>query len=275
MKIIKRIGILLGFLILCALLALGYAFLIEPALTVTSIHSFGQDGSDAHLRVVQLTDIQVSESYSEDRLAKLAEKVNALSPDVIVFTGDLFDNYAQYHPTEAVTAALSAFRAQYGKYAVWGNRDYGGGAQRIYEQVLFDADFTLLENDSVSIPLSDGTLLIGGLDDALLGAPDIPAVSASMQQTADYRILLLHEPDIADDLPSGTADLLLAGHSHGGQVRIPPFFDGIKNTLAGTYTRGFYEVNGMRLYVSSGLGTSHIPVRFLVPPEIAVFDISF
>ena len=91
-------------------------------------------------------------------------------------------------------------------------------------------------------------------------------------KNCDYRILMLHEPDAADRLPAQNADLILAGHSHGGQVKLP-FFK-MKTSLAKKYTNGFYSVNGMKLFVNTGIGTSHYPVRFFVPPEIDVFHIS-
>lgn len=276
MKFIRKTLIFVLCLFLTAALLAGYAFKIEPAMLFT--HYYDLNAPDRKItqviRVVQLSDIQVNAYYTEHNLAKLVDKVNDLSPDVIVFTGDLFDNFSKYKAVESVTQALSSLHADYGKYAVWGNRDYGGGASRVYADMMSESGFTLLNNEGVNITTTKGQkLFIGGLDDALLGFPDISATLRYMENDADYRIILLHEPDIADRFDTDSANLLLAGHSHGGQVRLP-FIKSPVTALAEKYTSGFYDLSeSMKLYVNTGIGTSHIPVRFMVPPEIAVFNI--
>ena len=118
-------------------------------------------------------------------------------------------------------------------------------------------------------------VLLCGLDDGLFGAPD-DAQFPQQMDTFAYRILLLHEPDLAQRWVQSDFQLILAGHSHGGQVRLP-FGAGLRTVLAEQYTRHFYTLNeetGLQLYVNTGLGTSHLPVRFGVVPEIAVFDIT-
>lgn len=277
MRFFKKIGKTLLVLLLCSCLLLLYAFKIEPFLLFSHSYTLSAPGVQAAetITLVQISDIQISEAYPEENLKKLVKKVNAASPDIIVFTGDLYDNYARYHANTSVKEALSDMIAPYGKFAIWGNRDYGGGASRVYSELMESSGFTLLENSSTSITFqNDKTLLIGGLDDALLGAADVEAIKLAMDAPADYRILLLHEPDILNRLEYDTANLALAGHSHGGQVRLP-FFQGIRTSLAKEYTRGFYDIGSMKLYVNTGLGTSHIPIRFMVPPEIAIFHISF
>lgn len=276
MRLIRKTLIFVLCLFLTAALLAGYAFQIEPLMTFT--HYYDLNAPDRKItqviRVVQLSDIQVNAYYTEHNLAKLVEKVNDLSPDVIVFTGDLFDNFSKYQAVDAVTQALSSLDAAYGKYAVWGNRDYGGGASRVYADIMLDSGFTLLENEGITITTSKGQeLFIGGLDDALLGSPDISATLSHMENDPDYRIILLHEPDMADRFETDSANLLLAGHSHGGQVKLP-FIKSPSTALAEKYTSGFYDLSTtMKLYVNTGIGTSHIPVRFMVPPEIAVFNI--
>lgn len=276
MIFIRKILIFVLCLFLTGALLAGYAFKIEPAMLFT--HYYDLNAPDRKItqviRVIQLSDIQVNAYYTEHNLDKLVDKVNDLSPDVIVFTGDLFDNFSKYKAVDAVTLALSSLNASYGKYAVWGNRDYGGGASQVYADIMSDSGFTLLKNEGATITTTNGQeLFIGGLDDALLGTPDISATLGQMGNEPDYRIILLHEPDLADRLEMDSADLLLAGHSHGGQVRLP-FIKSPSTAFAEKYTAGFYDLSkNMKLYVNTGIGTSHIPVRFMVPPEIAVFNI--
>ncbi len=266
-KIVLLLIILIGLLI-------GYAFKVEPKMTVVHSYDLNEDKGES-VKVVQLSDIQVSETYTIEQLNNLVEKVNKLSPDMIVFTGDLFENFSMFQPLQEVTDSLSNLEATIGKYAIWGNRDYGGGAARVYEPLLRDSGFTLLKNSGVNVQLSNGKkLFIGGLDDGLLGNPNVDHMLAYMENDTDYEIVIMHEPDMADLLKDTSIDLLLAGHSHGGQIQIP-FIKSISTSLAEKYSEGFYDINnnGTQLYVNTGIGTSRIAARFMVPPEISVFNI--
>ncbi len=267
-KIVLLVVVLIGLLV-------GYAFKIEPKMLVVHSYHLNED-KGASVKIVQISDIQVSETYTVNQLNRLVEKINQISPDMIVFTGDLFENFSTFPKKQEVTDSLSQLNATVGKFAVWGNRDYGGGAFKIYEDLLTNAGFTLLNNSGVTVPVTnDKKLFIGGMDDGLLGKPDIDLLLSQMDDTYDYEIVLMHEPDMAELLQDTSVNLLLAGHSHGGQIRIP-FMKTIKTSLAEKYDDGFYTINkdnGMQLYVNTGIGTSRIAARFMVPPEIAVFTI--
>lgn len=278
MKVLKKFVKTFINLSICTCLVIVYAFKVEPLTIVTHVYELNEKAvnSDQILRVVQLSDIHISESYTTKKLNHLVNEVNQLSPHIIVFTGDLFDNFAEYGPVQETTDALGKLEASYGKYAIYGNRDYGGGAVRKYESILVNAGFTVLKNDGTILTVANGKrIFIGGLDDALLGNPDIDSTLKEIDVAYDYTIMLMHEPDMADYFKESSVDLILAGHSHGGQVRIP-FFNEVTTSLAEKYTKGFYTINEgteMLLYVNTGIGTTHIPIRFMVPPEIAVFDI--
>ncbi|MFV0393194.1 MAG: metallophosphoesterase [Coprobacillaceae bacterium] len=224
--------------------------------------------------VVQISDLHISKNYTADRINKIVEEINEKSPDIVIFTGDLFDNYAVYGPTEEVIQNLSKIEATYGKYAIWGNHDYGGGASKVYEETMSASGFTLLSNTGEAIELSNKQVIfIGGLDDSLLGNPNIANIQSLMQEEYAYSILLTHEPDSVDLFQDIDMDLVLSGHSHGGQIYIPGI-ELVKTSMAQNYTSGFYTINeGTELYVNTGIGTTKIAARFLVPPEIAVFNI--
>lgn len=253
-----------------------YAFFIEPKRIVLHTHQIGHPSNTEQtpLKIIQLSDIHVQASYSTNQLEKIVAKTNAQKPDIILFTGDLFDNYAKYGPTDAVIKTLSQLSAPLGKFAVFGNHDYGGGALHVYPEILAAAGFQLLQNSGTTISIPSGhSLYIGGLDDALLGTPSIPEALANKSKS-DYTILLSHEPDAVNLDVTKDIQLILSGHSHGGQVKIP-FFP-IKNVLAENYSDGFYSLSETTtLFVNTGLGTTAIPVRLGVPPEITLFNLYF
>ncbi|WP_346349906.1 metallophosphoesterase [Lactococcus petauri] len=250
-----------------------YAWKVEPFLVHVNHVELGKKNERTPLNVVQISDLQVSEYYETNRLDKVIEKVNAQNPDILLFTGDLFDNYSKYPEQMApMIEKLKAFKANIGKYAVWGNHDYGGGAVRVYEDVMSAGGFVVLRNQGETLTLSDGRqVFLGGLDDSLLGNPSVSDTLA-YRQNYDYAITMTHEPDVADAFIGTDTQLVLAGHSHGGQVWIP--FYPIKNVLAEKYTRGLYQLDAItQLYVNTGIGTTSIHARFGVIPEVTQFTI--
>ncbi|WP_407350530.1 metallophosphoesterase [Lactococcus garvieae] len=270
----KRVLLSLLSLLILLIIALPfYAWKVEPFLVHVNHVELGKKNERTPLNVVQISDLQVSEYYETNRLDKVIEKVNAQKPDILLFTGDLFDNYSKYpEQREPMIEKLKAFKANIGKYAVWGNHDYGGGAVRVYEDVMSAGGFTVLRNQGETLTLSDGRqVFLGGLDDSLLGNPSVSDTLA-YRQNYDYAITMTHEPDVADAFIGTDTQLVLAGHSHGGQVWIP--FYSIKNVLAEKYTRGLYQLDAItQLYVNTGIGTTSIHARFGVIPEVTQFTI--
>ncbi|GFO51038.1 hypothetical protein ikelab_03130 [Lactococcus garvieae] len=270
----KRVLLSLLSLFILLIIALPfYAWKVEPFLVHVNHVELGKKNERTPLNVVQISDLQVSEYYETNRLDKVIEKVNAQKPDILLFTGDLFDNYSKYPEQRApMIEKLKAFKANIGKYTVWGNHDYGGGAVRVYEDVMSAGGFTVLRNQRETLTLSDGRqVFLGGLDDSLLGNPSVSDTLA-YRQNYDYAITMTHEPDVADAFIGTDIQLVLAGHSHGGQVWIP--FYPIKNVLAEKYTRGLYQLDAItQLYVNTGIGTTSIHARFGVIPEVTQFTI--
>lgn len=270
----KRILLsIIGLFILLIIALPFYAWKVEPFLVHVNHVELGKKNERTPLNVVQISDLQVSEYFETNRLDKVIEKVNAQNPDILLFTGDLFDNYSKYPEQMApMIEKLKAFKANIGKYAVWGNHDYGGGAVRVYEDVMSAGGFVVLRNQGETLTLSDGRqVFLGGLDDSLLGNPSVSDTLA-YRQNYDYAITMTHEPDVADAFIGTDTQLVLAGHSHGGQVWIP--FYPIKNVLAEKYTRGLYQLDAItQLYVNTGIGTTSIHARFGVIPEVTQFTI--
>ena len=272
LKLIKLI-----FTLLCLLgIIFVYAIFIEPnrltteEVTVSSKYTDSKTGQS--LTIAQFSDTHLGFQFDLEDLQKAVDKINAQKPDLIFFTGDLIDHANSYDHIEQIGAILAQLEAPLGKFAIYGNHDYGGGAERHYQQICAEGGFTLLVNDVKKITLSNNKLLcIGGLDEALLGNPDPEAVEAQFSPVA-VNILLLHEPDYIEQFKT-MPQLAVAGHSHGGQIQLPFFGPLITTAYAEKYTDGAYPLDKTLLYVNTGLGTTKLPMRFAVPPVITFYQL--
>ncbi len=269
-KIFKFLSIIfLIYMVFCI-----YARFIEPDILTVHYENissrFISEGRE--LKVLQFSDMHISEYFDEEDIKKTVEKINEEAPDVVFFTGDLMDEYNTYTDKENIDKiweALGAINAPLGKYAVYGNHDYGGGAERIYAKIMKNSGFKLLKNEKIN--LEEYNVNIIGMDDSIFGEFDKQKLIGFLDENS-YNIVLSHEPDVINGLLEYNLDLFLSGHSHGGQVNIPvlKFFP----PLAEEYTGGMYSFKNYRqtlLYVNTGLGTSKIPLRFMSPPELSVF----
>ena len=176
MKILKRILIIFILLILAAGACVYYAFNVEPFRIKVNEYTLNEERSDKeHLKIVQISDLHIKADFTYENLKEVVKKINEQNPDIVIFTGDLYDNYAIYRDDENITAVLREIQADYGKIAVWGNRDYGGGAERTYAAVMEASGFVLLKNENHLVTLDSGRrLLFTGLDDSFLGHPVMP-----------------------------------------------------------------------------------------------------
>lgn len=269
--------------ILIVILIFIYSVAIEPSLLIVKKYSISESGDlvkndtvkpkSESIKVVQITDTQIGSFYSTKNLKKVANKINALNPDIIVFTGDLID-YSNKNPDiDEITTILSSMNARLGKFSVFGNHDYMYKLPRYYRQIMKNSNFNLLINENKKIKLAEDKYInILGVDEILNGNPNIKYLENKTDKK-NFNLLLAHEPDLVDMLSKDAMNLVLSGHSHGGQIRVP--FKGALVTppYGRKYTKGFYEINGNHLYVSSGLGSTKLPFRFLNIPEIVEFNI--
>lgn len=266
-------------IVIFAVATLGiYATYIERKLLVVKEHEITlRDKGKNQLKIVQFTDTQLGEYYSLKDLERAVDKINEEKADIVVFTGDLIDHAAQYEDLYEVAPVLSKIEAKLGKYAVYGNHDIGGGAERYYEDIMDEAGFEVLENSSTTIQVNGNTIRIMGGDEAMMGWHDAQITTEGIQDE-DINLLLLHEPDLIDDYVDYPIDLALSGHSHGGQVALPILGPVVKNYLAEKYNKGLYFIDNERktqLYVSSGLGNTKLPFRFGNIPVIESYEIIF
>lgn len=253
-----------------------YSFKIEPNRLIVKEHDLElAEGGENTIRVVQFSDVHLGPNYSLEQLEKLVDRINELEPDIVAFTGDLMDVPSEFQDRSKISEILGKLSSRYGNFAVWGNHDYGGGGVRFYEEIMRESGFKLLTNENSKIELGNGKVLnVIGLDEAMLGNPDVQkAYSGTDNQGTN--LLILHQPDLVEGVGADNIDLALAGHSHGGQVVVPLIGPIITPPLAKKYTRGLYQLGTHKfLYVNSGIGTTRIPIRFLNPSEISLFNIT-
>ncbi|CAN7298628.1 metallophosphoesterase [Paenibacillus sp. LjRoot56] len=226
--------------------------------------------SFAGMRIVQFSDTHISKYYGLSHLTRLAQLLQRQEPDILVFTGDLFDS-RQGEISNDVIPILSQLHATHGKFAVLGNHDLRMDAARITE-VLEQSGFKVLVNGSQRISRGDESIHIVGVDEMFHGKPNLPFALKGIDQD-EFVLLLAHEPDFADLASSYAVDLQLSGHSHGGQIRIPFYGSVFTPDLGQKYSIGLYNFEGteFHVYTNRGIGTTLLPIRFNCRPEITVF----
>ena len=232
--------------------------------------------SDVKLNIVLFNDVHLGEYYSLKDFNKVVEKINALSPDILLFAGDLIDDNKTFTDEEAVTSLLAKLESRYGKYAVFGNHDHGGNGTKRYKRMMKASGFQLLVDEKVTIEFNTANQIsLVGVDDIILSKPNFEKALNGLDEK-HFNMLMSHAPDVAHKIGDAPIALQVSGHSHGGQVRLPIIGAPFTVPYGQKYIKGFYSPNekkDMRIYVNSGIGTSQLPYRFLNPPEITVFHL--
>lgn len=252
-----------------------YARFIEPKrITITKhdlSHQSVPSGFDG-IKIVQFSDTHIGHNFELEQLAKCTDAINKLKPDLIFFTGDLIDEPNRYPFAESIPPILSKLRAPLGKFAIYGNHDHGGYGTNLYKGIMEASGFEVLINEGRAITFNNSDVWIAGLDDLMLGKPDYDLTLSQIPEGL-YSILLAHEPDAALKTSQYNISLQLSGHSHGGQIQLPFIGPLITPPFAKHYFEGFYNVDGLKLFVNRGMGTTREPYRFLSPPEITLFTL--
>jgi predicted MPP superfamily phosphohydrolase len=270
---------LLGAALLSAMALVLWAVWIEPdSLTVkaTTIAIPHWPSGFAPFKVAALSDLHVGAPHiTLEKVREVVRRTNEQQPDLIVLLGDyVIQGIVGGTFTEPATFAeiLQDLRAPHGVYAVLGNHDlWLGGEQvtRAFERV----GIRVLTNDAVRLERQGQTLWLAGLGDVFSRQHDLEKTARAVT-TADPILAITHTPDIFLLLPPQFI-LTLAGHTHGGQVNLPLLGRRVVPSDYGEkYALGFVEEGTRRLFVTPGIGTSILPLRFRVPPEISVLTIT-
>jgi hypothetical protein len=230
--------------------------------------------------IAQLSDFHYDEYFSGTPIKAAVEIVNNLEPDLVVLTGDFvtIPLYEQFHArkraanaAEPCAVLLSPLHSHLGTVCVLGNHDVASDAPRIIE-ILHSHGLPVLRNRSIPIEQGGSRIWLCGLDSIWEGNPDIDLALRGVP-AEEIVVLLVHEPDFADEAAYYPVDLQLSGHSHGGQIWLPGIGAPWLPTLAKRYPRGLYRIGPLTLYTNVGLGTIRLPIRLNCPPEVTLFTL--
>lgn len=248
------------------ILLIGYC--IWETFQLTEKHyTFTKQNTSEKIKIAQLSDSHFSRFYAPQRFDKIIDNLAQQQPDLVLFTGDLIENYRywQKHDPKKIIQQLQRISAPLGKFAILGNHDYRTNGETAVTEILTAAGFTVLKNQT--LPLNS-QISLSGITDSQGSVPDYQLTPAEAQ----WKILLLHEPDQVKDVQrQKDFDLILCGHSHGGQIHLPFFV--YKNTGSSDYQAGRYDLPQTTLIVNTGLGTTGPPLRFRVKPEIIYLEL--
>lgn len=231
------------------------------------------------LKVLHFSDLHYLRVVDDNMLKKVVEEINLINPDIVIFTGDLIDKDFNINDKqkEQLITILKSINSKYGKYSIIGNHDYIKDKEEI-ETIYNESNFILLQNTYDIIYNSENEkIFLGGLDTYSYDKADIDKVMNYFKDNdnIDYKIILVHEPDYIDTITSKyDVDLVLAGHSHNGQINIPFVKNFILPYGSKKYYKNYYNVDNTPLYISSGIGESRINLRFLNKPSINFYRIN-
>ena len=270
---------LVGAIVATVALALGlWAFAFEPASLVERRQKLAipyWSAGLAGLKVAVLADLHVGSPFNGlDKLGRIVDATNALQPDLVLIPGDLVIQEVlggRFVAPQEAAAVLARLSAPLGVWATLGNHDWWLDAPKV-AAALEQHGIRVLEDNAVRIVRGNAHFWLVGISDFWEGPHDL---RAAFEQVADDAPVLAftHNPDVFPEIRQRFS-LLIAGHTHGGQVRLPLLGRPIVPSKYGErYANGYVVEGGRHLYVSPGLGTSILPVRFRVPPEVTLLEL--
>ena len=269
------------FIILIIGLVIAYGFFIEPKLITVKEYKIALTSWPDNFigfKIVHISDLHYGRVFDEKSLEKLVDSINEQEPDIVVLTGDLIDKDTNMTTSMAnkISELLNKIETSSGKYAINGNNDLnfdewtniisGGGFKDLnntYDTIYKDGyDYIFIAGAST---IKDKV----STNDKLKTAIDY--LNSFESGGPIYKILLLHEPDAIDDLSVNPFNLVLAGHSHAGQIKLPFIGAVVLPEGAQKYYDSHYKVENAHLYVSNGLGVSNYNFRLFNTPSYSVY----
>ena len=223
------------------------------------------------LKITQISDIHFGRTIFNENLTKIVEKINDLNSDIVIFNGDLLDDFINIKEEDInkLKENLKNIQAKYRKYAVLGDMDYLN--KNLVLEIMNEANFQVLDNQNDFLYIKDNNPLeFIGISSSIEMQNDLEVVLNKDITNTNFKILIAHEPSILDSLEDYNINFVFAGHSLGGLVSLGNYHL-LKLDEVNNYYRGKYTKNNTTMYVNPGLGTSKINIRFLNPPTISFY----
>ncbi|MCP4165471.1 MAG: metallophosphoesterase [Chloroflexi bacterium] len=221
--------------------------------------------------IAQLSDIHLRPLTKPPLVQRAVALTNSLNPDLVVLTGDFV--WREVESIFELAPIIAELNARFGVYSIYGNHELWTDVD-VIQAGMKQAGIPLLVNQGATLHVNGAPLHLAGLDDGWSGNPDLGAAMDNAPADATT-ILLLHEPDLADTYSlDPRLSLQLAGHSHGGQIRLPGAGALVLPYLAQKYDLGLYRVGEMWLYTNRGIGVTNEPIRLNCPPEITLLTLT-
>ena len=230
------------------------------------------------LRIAQVSDIHYDEYAEPSFVREVVRRINTLHPDVVVLTGDFVTDGLQPRHRSALLSypcaeILSGIQCPH-RFASLGNHDTLVGWEVVVDALKVHGIPTLL-NNSLPVERDGARLWFAGIRSSSEDFPELHEAMPTLAAPNEPVILLAHEPDYALHAAKYGVDLMLSGHTHGGQIRLPIF--GTPGSMlprgGRLFVRGYFNVGPLQLYVNRGIGTVTVPMRFRCPPEITLFTL--
>jgi predicted MPP superfamily phosphohydrolase len=223
------------------------------------------------LRIGFITDTHIGPVILATDIDRALSLLHPERPDLLLLGGDYICESPRFAPEAAAVLGQHAAAVPFGALAVLGNHDYSCDAPRL-TSLLERRGIRVLRNESARVATGFGDLSIAGIDDAVLGAPDVPQAFASVPDDVPA-VAIWHEPDWAAETARFGPLLQLSGHSHGGQVRLPLLGNIAAPSGGRRFVAGLNDAAGMPVYTSRGLGVYRPPIRFRCPPEVTLITL--
>ncbi|NNE67434.1 MAG: metallophosphoesterase, partial [Pyrinomonadaceae bacterium] len=220
------------------------------------------------LKIVHLSDIHHSPFTDLDHIQNAVQITNDLAPDLVVLTGDFVSHESEY--IAPMAEVLGGLESEFGAYACLGNHDHWTDAELV-SRCLREEGVNVLINEGFRFTAKDASFWLCGVDDHMAGKTDVPAALKGSYPD-EMKLLLAHNPVIIRQAARQKVDLMLSGHTHGGQVKIR---EKEKRILARRrLTSGLHQRRHTQIYITRGIGTVVLPVRYQCPPEISLIELA-
>jgi predicted MPP superfamily phosphohydrolase len=257
-------------LIVTGLTLLGYMCSIakqDPVIREAEVMMTDWPANQPSLKMMLVSDIHVAgPDMSPERLQRIVNQINGANPDIVAFAGDFVSDKrtaTTLYTVDQALAPLGNLAPGMGSFAVLGNHDHWRNVKAVTDG-LADVGITLLSNRATEI----GPIALGGIDDDFTNHSNVPVVLAQMSTLQGVPIYLSHSPDITPDIPNKES-IILAGHTHCGQIVIPLIGAlAYMSKYGDRYACGQIEEDGKTIFVSAGLGTSLLPLRLGAVPDM-------